>query len=107
MNMRPVPYLLAAMMSLLAACADTPSESTTRAAVLTSNRMTANRMTANRLQASRLSSSQLGASQLTSNRLTVNMASAGELLATSDGRELFSLIVSCALPDDITLVARL
>lgn len=105
--MRPVCYLLISLVSLLTACTETPSESTTRAAVLTANRMTANRMTANRLQASRLSTSRLGASRLTSNRLRVNMASAGELLATSDGRELFSLIVSCALPDDITLVATL
>ena len=105
--MRPVPHLLIAMVSLLAACVDAPSESMTRDAVLTANRMTANRMTANRLQANRLSTNRLGASQLTSNRLTVNLVSAGELLATPDGRELFSLIVSCALPDDITLVATI
>lgn len=105
--MRIVPHLLIATVSFFAACVDVPSESTTRAAVSTSNRMTANRMTANRLAASRLAANRLSTARLTSSRLTVNMASAGDLLATLDGREVFSLIVNCALPDNITLVATI
>ena len=55
----------------------------------TTNRITANRITANRI---------------TANRLTVNGA-ADDLLATADGRELFSVLVACAIPSDITLEA--
>jgi hypothetical protein len=99
---------------LLAACADVPgettddpvSESTTHQQVLTANRLTANRLTANRLTANRLTANRLTANRLTANRLTANMLSAGELLKTEEGRELFGFIVSCALPDDITIEAK-
>ena len=76
-----------------------PGESTVTSSVMTTNRITLNRITLNRLQASRLA-----AGRLTSRRLKINMAMAGDLLATEDGREVFSLIVSCSLPAEITLV---
>jgi hypothetical protein len=37
--------------------------------------------------------------------MRVNMAAANTLLATPEGREVFTVLVECALPDDITLVA--
>ena len=59
-------------------------------ALTTANRITANRITANRI---------------TANRITANMLAAGELLSTADGRDLFTYIVSCAIPDGETLEA--
>lgn len=107
--MRVVFRLLITTVSLLAACTDGPGQSTTRATVMTGNRVTANRVTANRVTANRLASSRLASSRLKSSSLgdrrTVNMETAGELLLTEDGRELFSFIVSCALPSRITLEA--
>jgi hypothetical protein len=98
---------------VVAACADVPGETTddavtesaTHQELLTANRLTANRLTANRLTANRLTANRLTANRLTANRLTANMLTAGELLKTEDGRELFGFIVSCALPDDITIEA--
>jgi hypothetical protein len=74
-----------------------------RATVLTGNRVTANRVTANRVTANRLPTFRLMGSRLSDGRLTVNMDSAGKLLSTEDGREVFSFVVSCALPSDVTL----
>jgi hypothetical protein len=44
-------------------------------------------------------------SRLSDGRTTVNMDSAGKLLSTEDGREVFSFVVSCALPGNVTLEA--
>src|SRR5882757_7126969 len=98
---------------VFAACADVPGEvtedsvgeSTTHQEVLTANRLTANQLTANQLTANQLTANRLTANRLTANRLTANMLSAGALLSTEGGRELFAFIVSCALPNDITIEA--
>ena len=97
--MRPVLCLTAAV-ALLTACAVAPSESSTAAEVVISNRIIANRIIANRIIANRII-----ANRLSAHRMTVNMNTAGELLKTDDGREVFSLIVGCALADDVTLTA--
>ena len=99
--MRAVFQLLSAMVLLVAvSCADDPSESSAHQAVLSANRLSANRLSANRLSANRLS-----ANRLSANRLTVNLNATGNLLSTEEGRELFSFVVSCALPSDIFLEA--
>jgi hypothetical protein len=103
--MRVVFHLLITTVSLLAACADVPGESTTRATVLTANRVTVNGVTANRVTVNRLPATRLSTSRLSDGTLSVNMDSAGKLLSTEDGREVFSFIVSCALPSDIMLSA--
>jgi len=104
--MRQVSFLLILTVSLLTACVEVegPNESTSREAVLTQNRITANRITANRITANRITANRITANRITANRLTVNH-SADELIATADGRELFSAIVGCAIPVDITLEA--
>jgi len=104
--MRAVSELLIATVSLVAvACADVPSESSTHQPELSANRLSANRLSANRLSANRLSANRLSANRLSANRLTVNLRAVGNLLSTAEGRELFSFVVGCALPDDITLEA--
>jgi len=103
--MRADSQFLIATVFLAAACADVPGESSAHQPVLSANRLSANRLSANRLSANRLSANRLSANRLSANRLTVNLQSAGNLLSTQDGRELFSFVVACALPDDITLEA--
>jgi hypothetical protein len=104
--MHPVSRLLIVVtIPVLAACAEAPNESTTRGAVLTTNRITANRITANRITANRITANRITANRITADRISVS-PSADELLATEDGRELFSVLVSCALPETITLVAN-
>jgi hypothetical protein len=103
--MRSVSRLLIAAVSVLAACTDLPSESMTRSSVITPNRITVNRITVNRITVNRLPASRLISTRLANGQMTVNMESAGKLLATEDGPEIFSLIVSCAMPPDVTIVA--
>ena len=55
----------------------------------------------------RIAMNKLTANKLATNKLAVNMVAAGDLLATADGREVFSYLVSCALPGDQVLAATL
>ena len=91
--MRPL-CLPIALVSLVA-CAEAPNESTTSAEVVSVNRIASNRIASNRIASNRLSA----------NRMTVNRNTTRELLSTEDGRDVFALLVSCALGDDITLIA--
>lgn len=102
--MRPVPCLPIAAV-VVVGCAVAPGESTSRQQVVGVNRIAANRIAANRIAANRIAANRIAANRIAANRIAVNVLSAGDLLDTEDGRELFSLIVSCALPDTITLVA--
>lgn len=108
--MRSVTSLLIATVSCFAACADAPSESTDTEStatqeVLTANKVSANKVSANKVSANKVSANKLASLRLSNHRLTVNLNSAGPMLATADGREVFAFLVSCALPADITLEA--
>ena len=95
--MRPVLCLPIALVSLVA-CAEAPndpSESTTTAAVVSVNRIASNRIASNRIASNRIAS----------NRMTVNRSTTRDLLETADGRDVFALLVSCALGDDVALTA--
>jgi len=84
--MRGVCVLVA---GVLAGCVvDDLDLSETTDEVQTTNRLAANRLAANRLAANRLAANSLGAAALTS----------GALIETVEGRDVFSYIVSCALP---------
>lgn len=104
--MRPVSYLLIATVALVSACVDLPDESTTSGALIGTNRIGANRIGANRIGANRLPASRLATTQLSTGQLAVNMQTAGKILETADGREVFSLIVSCAMPPGLILSAK-
>jgi hypothetical protein len=103
MSMRSVLCLLVAVS--LSACAQAPDESSTSADVISVNRILLNRILLNRILLNRIALNQIALHRIALHRLSVNMASAGDLLATDDGRDVFSLVVSCALPSDVTLVA--
>jgi len=79
---------LAAAVALTGCVVDDLDLSETDDAVTTTNRLAANRLAANRLAANRLAANSLTAAALTSSAL----------IQTADGREVFSYIVSCALP---------
>jgi len=89
----------------LLACAQAPDESSTSAEVISLNRIALNRIALNRIALNRIALNRIALNRIALNRLSVNLLSATDLLATADGREVFSLVVSCALPSDITLVA--
>ncbi len=89
----------------LPACAQAPDESSTSAEVISVNRILLNRILLNRILLNRIALNQIALNRISTGRLSVNMSSAGDLLATADGRDVFSLVVSCAVPSDVTLVA--
>ena len=97
--MRSVPCLFIAV-SLLA-CAQMPDESSTSAEIVSINRIALNRIALNRIALNRIALNRIAL-----NRLSVNLLNAKDLLSTPDGREVFSLAISCAVPAGITLVAR-
>jgi len=103
--MRAASWLIVAALSLAVACADAPGESTTTADVITVNRIGLNRIGLNRIGLNRIGLNRIGLNRISAGRLRVNLSSDDELLATDDGREVFSLAVSCALDEDTTLVA--
>ena len=63
-----------------------------------------NRLATNRLATNRLATNRLATNALSSTRLEANAAAAA-LLATADGREVYSYLVGCALPDGVTIEA--
>jgi hypothetical protein len=74
--------------------------------VTVENRLAANRLAANRLAANRLAANRLAANRLAANRLAANHLGAGALLATPEGRDVLTFVVSCALPSGVTLVGE-
>ena len=86
--MRPV-YVLATASLILAACTDSPAEENlgeSEHGIVVDNRISSNRISSNRLKA--------------------NQVALGDLLTTPEGVELFSFLISCALPTGQTLVAN-
>jgi hypothetical protein len=64
----------------------------------TSNRIAANRIAANRIAANRIAANKLAARKLSENRLEAG-SDAAKMLSTADGREVYSYIINCALPE--------
>lgn len=77
------------------------AETTNRIAA---NRIAANRIAANRIAANRIAANRIAANKISSNRLQASPETA-DLLATADGRELYSYMMSCALPTGKTIEA--
>jgi hypothetical protein len=93
---------------LLFGCtADDPSTSSTSQHVETHNRISTNRIATNRIATNRIATNQLAGAALSQTRLSVKLPEAADLLSTADGREVYSYLVSCAVPDGTTLEADL
>jgi hypothetical protein len=71
---------------------------------VTHNRLATNRLASNRLASNKLASDKLSTKALSTNHLEANPATA-DLLATEDGRDVYSYLISCALPADATIQA--
>ena len=95
--MRSAVFVVAAA-SVLMACTDDPETSTTNQHVEAHNRIATNRIATNRI-----ATNKLAGTALSRNRLQVKMPEASDLLSTADGRTVYSYLVSCAVPSDITL----
>jgi hypothetical protein len=98
------------MVSLLAGCVDQPDDAADKPGVvnterITLNRITLNRITLNRITLNRITLNRIALDRISDNRLRVNGAGLDTLLSTDGGREVFSLVVNCAIPADISLVA--
>jgi hypothetical protein len=89
----------------LAACVDSPQVSTTSSPQIVVNKIIVNKLTVNKLAANKITGKKIASCQLTPNSFSVNLDTAGQLLSTADGREVFSAIVACALPESVSLEA--
>ena len=105
--MRPVASLPVAVVAMFAACVDPPNESTSSSNRIVTNRIVTNRIVTNKLAAGKVAAAKLAASQISSSSFRVNLDAAGDLLSTDGGREVFSAIVACALPEGTMLEAVL
>jgi hypothetical protein len=104
--MRPVASL-PVVVALFAACVDAPAESTISSNRIVTNRIVTNRIVTNKLAAGKVAAGRVAASQISSSQFRVNLTAAGDLLSTDAGREVFSALVACALPEGIILTADL
>jgi hypothetical protein len=93
----------AAVSVSLVACVVEQDTSTSTQSVSTHNRIAANRIAANRIAANRIAANRIAANRIAANRLTLN-TTADDLINTADGREVLDYIVSCAIPEGVTLV---
>ncbi|MBX3160154.1 MAG: hypothetical protein KF773_29575 [Deltaproteobacteria bacterium] len=70
------------------------------------NKLATNKLATNKLATNKLATNKLATNKLATNKFQLSSAGASDLLATADGREVLGFIVSCALPIDVTLVAK-
>ena len=114
--MRTVSFIALATVSLFAACAaDEPMLSSAPQGLISPNGISLNGISlngvslngisVNRITANRITANRITANRITANRLSLNLSSARGLLATTEGRELLGFLISCAIPEDQTLVA--
>jgi hypothetical protein len=73
-------------------------------AAATKNRLATNRLATNRLATNRLATNRLATNALSGSALEASPESA-EMLATAEGRDVYSYLVSCALPDGVNIEA--
>ena len=100
---RHSPRAMAMLLLLAATIALTVTHTRPQAAV-TRNKLASNRLASNRLASNKLASNRLAQNALSSTRLEA-IGATNELLATADGREVYSYTISCALPDHVTIEA--
>jgi hypothetical protein len=105
--MRPLTSLPVVVVALFAGCVDVPDESTVSSNRIATNRLVTHRVVANKLGAGKVAAAKLAASQISSSTFRVNLTAAGELLSTDGGREVFSALVACALPEGTIVTADL
>ena len=106
------PACTAAMFaSALMACAASPSpdEGSTTQHSEGWNRLAGNRLAGNRLAGNRLAGNRLAGNRLAGNSLTSTsfeaLTETSEILSKPEGRDVYSYIVSCALPADVSIEA--
>ena len=92
------------MLLLLAAAAALTLTPGQPYAAITRNKLASNKLASNKLASNKLASNGLAQQALSSTRLEATQAAA-ELLATADGREVYSYIIGCALPDFLSIEA--
>jgi hypothetical protein len=104
--MRCAVFVFAA--SVLIGCTDDPTATSTTSQDLASrNKIASNKIASNKIASNKIASNQIAGAAITRNRLTVKMPEAAEILSTEDGRIVYSYLISCAIPSDVTLEADL
>lgn len=81
---------------------DDPSTGETTQEVVIKNRLASNRLASNRLASNRLASNRLASNALSSSRL-VALGETATILSDDEGRDVYSYIISCALPAGVNI----
>jgi hypothetical protein len=89
----------------LACAADQLELDEVSSGVVVDNKLAGNTLAQNKLAGNTLAGNKLAGNTLANNHLALQQ-SADDLLATEDGREVLSFIISCALPEDKVLVGE-
>lgn len=95
-------YLAAAL--LVACTVEAPDTSVTHQHAEVHNRLAGNRLAGNRLSANRLAGNRLAGNALSSTSFEA-LPETAQILETEEGRDVYYYIVSCALPDNVTIEA--
>lgn len=86
--------------AMATACVSEPDVSTRTQGVLEGNAIASNAIASNSIQLNAIASNAIASNQISNSLFELTST---ELLATEDGRELLTYIVSCALPGDVSL----
>ena len=103
--MRQTMFALTSALLLVACASDDGSLDTTTSALTTKNKLAGNKLAGNKLAGNKLAGNKLAGNKLAGNKLALNPNGASDLLATPDGREVLTYVVSCAIPDGVVLEA--
>jgi hypothetical protein len=93
-------------LALVAACAVEPVVATQSSEVIIANHILVDHIVANRAGINRLAATRLASGRVTGLRMKVS-PSAAALLATPEGQDVFGLMVTCAMPAQVSIVATI
>jgi len=70
-----------------------------------SAKIAANKLASNRIASNKIAANRLAVDSLSADGITIDQLAANDLLTTEDGRQVLEYLLSCALPEEVTLVA--
>lgn len=88
------------------ACVDETDVATRTQGVLEGNKIATNKIATNKIALNKIATNQITSNKIATNGILLNENTATALLATEDGREVLSYVISCAIPSDVSLIGK-
>ncbi|MDQ3297536.1 MAG: hypothetical protein M3619_13180 [Myxococcota bacterium] len=104
--MRAVPCMLFIAASLVACAVEEPATSVTTQGVTSSNKIALNKIALNKIALNKIALNKIALNKIALNKIALNSLSTQALLDNNvpGGREILEYLVSCAFPENVTLV---